>query len=193
MNIAVISGSTREGSQSLKVANILVEKLKKLGAETTLIDLHASQLPLFDDSAAVKEGPVWQSLKPQIEQAEGFVFVSPEWDGMFSVGLHNMFHYALNLLGHKPVMLVGVSNGKGGAYPLSQMKMIGPKNTHYVVSPENLRVMDADTAVAEGEFTEKSLNERSDYCLKILLEYSKALKQVRDTGLIDYERFTYGV
>lgn len=191
MKITVVSGSVRDDSQSRKVSDYLAKRLKGLSAEVTLVDLNESRLPLFDDG---KSGQAeWDAIKDYFENADGFIFVSPEWDGMFNVGLHNMFHYALNALGHKPVMLVGVSSGRGGAYPLAQMKMMGQKNTHFVIVPENLRVMDVEKILVDGEFTEPSVRERAEYSMTLLLEYAEALKQIRDKGIIDYKKFGSGV
>lgn len=196
MKIVVISGSVRSDSQSRKVANYLAGRLNG-SVEVGIVDLNEQRLPLYDDS---KEGPwqeVWKPVEEELASADGFVFVSPEWDGMFNVGLHNMFHYVTktknHALAHKPVMLVGVSDGMGGAYPIAQLKAVGSKNTHFVVSPENLRISKVKEVLVDGEIVIDGVRERADYSLKVLIEYAKALKPIRDSSLLDFKKFGSGV
>lgn len=197
MKIVVVSGSVRDGSQSRKVADYLQERLADMDVEAGLVDLNKQRLPLYDHS---DEGPwqdIWAPIEKELSDADGFVFVSPEWDGLASVGLHNMFHYTTktknHVLAHKPVMLTSVSTGMGGAYPLAQLRSAGPKNTHYVVSPENLRVSKVKEVLIDGDMVVDGVRERADYSLKILIEYAKALRQVRAAGILDYEKFASGV
>jgi len=164
-----------------------------MGTTARVIDLNEDRLPLYDDSETGDWQAVWQPISAKLESADGFVFVSPEWDGMFSVGLHNMFHYSGQLLAHKPVMLVSVSSGIGGVYPLAQLRMAGPKNRHYVVTPENLRISDVGNVLVDGQIVQEGVRERANYSLRVLIEYAKALAVVRSSGVIDFVKFKNGV
>lgn len=198
MKIVVINGSTRANSQSRRVADYLLDRLRNLNTEAVLVDLNEQRLPLYDDT---DEGPwqeIWQPIEAELENADGFVFVSPEWDGMFSAGLHNLFNYVASgsskkVMAHKPVTLVGVSDGMGGVYPLAQMRMVGPKNTHYLVTPENIRFANVKDVLVDGNIVVDGLRERADYSLRVLLEYAKALQQVRASGVLDFKSFKNGV
>lgn len=195
MNICVISASMRGQSQSLKVANYLKDRIKNLEHNSWVIDLHTVDLPPFDDGET--EAPDKDEILRQLSDADGFVFVSPEWDGMMSYGLISLLHYVENELAHKPVMLVGVSSGIGGAYPIEQMKQMGPKNKHYVISPESLRLMKVKELFNDQDFSENavdlSVKRRADYSLKVLIEYAKALSIVRESGVFNPDEFASGV
>ena len=116
MNILVISASMRSNSQSLKVAKWLSAHSAKLGAESSVLDLHEVKLPLFDDGETVAEN--LPQILNQLKSADGYVFVTPEWNGMMSHGLINMLHFVEDKeMAYKPVMLVGVSAGRGGVRP----------------------------------------------------------------------------
>lgn len=199
MKIALISGSTRSNSQTLNVVNYLANRLNDLGAETMLVDLNESRLPFYDDTESGEWEKIWRPIESMLAQADGFVFATPEWDGMFSAGLHNLFNYAAsaapqkNTMAHKPAALVGVSSGMGGVYPLAQLRMAGPKNTHYVVSPENLRFANVKDVLVNGTITVDALRDRADYAMKVLIEYAKALKSVRESGVLDMGTFGSGV
>ncbi|MDQ3093897.1 MAG: NAD(P)H-dependent oxidoreductase [bacterium] len=197
MKISVISGSTRSGSKTLEVSEYLAKSLKESGVDVELIDLNELRLPLYDDDS-VKQDKTWLKILPKLQSSDGFIFASPEWDGMFSVGLHNLFYYTASATGtkplaHKPVLLVGVSSGMGGAYPIAQMKSVGQKNNHFVVIPENLRFAQVGDALVDGEIVIQGLKSRTKYSLKILVEYAKAIKVVRDSESIDLKTFASGV
>jgi NAD(P)H-dependent FMN reductase len=197
MRLVVISASNRAGSESLKVANWLVKHANNLGMVAETLDLFELGLPMYDDAEHNELNQKVSDLKQQLAAADGFIFVSPEWNGMMSLTLPNMLHYVSQELANKPVMLVGVSAGKGGTHPIGQMRLMGPKNRHYVISPENLIVSGVEQAFNDYEWSDDrpdiALKQRADYSLKILFEYMKALQNVRQSGVVDYKRFGNGV
>jgi len=193
MKITIISGSTRENSQSRQVSNYLAKCLIKCEIENTILDLSEKRLPLYD---ATEEGPwknMWGEMSDLLKQSDGFVFVSPEWDGMFSVGIHNLFHYVDREMADKPVLTIGVSSGSGGRYPLQQMRTMGYKNKRCVVIPESIFYDHITEHLVDGVFTDNRITERTDYALKVLAEYAKALSVVRESGVTDYEKFPNGL
>lgn len=193
MKITIISASTRNNSQSRRVSDYLSSRLTKFEIDNSILDLNEKRLPLYDDT---EEGPwkeLWSEISNLLEQSDGFVFVSPEWDGMFSVGLHNMFHYADKELADKPILAVGVSSGRGGRYPLQQMRTMGYKNKSFVVIPESLYYDHIKESLVDGALTNNRAAEQADYALKVLVEYAKALVAVRKSGVIDYEKFPNGL
>lgn len=196
MKIVVISASMRKDSQSLKVSKWLQVHGESLGIESEVVDLHEVKLPLFD--VGETPAPQAEDVLAVFKSADGFVFVSPEWNGMLSHGLVNMLHYTGTELAHKPVMLTGVSAGRGGTYPLAQMRDVGQKNNHYVISPESLLVQGVNGILDDHEMTEEdtadqNVKARADYGLKVLIEYAKAMKTVRESGVINHEKFANGV
>ena len=128
MKITIVSGSTRANSQSLKVANWLQEHAGLLDLDATVVDLHAKKLPVFDLGETPSEHA--ESIVKQLEASDAFVLVSPEWNGMMSHAIVNLMHFVGASMAHKPVMLVGVSAGRNGHYPLMDMRTMGYKNTH---------------------------------------------------------------
>jgi len=197
MKIVVFSLSTRSDSQSLKVAKYLKGRLKGLEQEVQLLDLNELKLPIYDVTGEGEWTVRWTEVSSQLEAADGFVAVSPEWDGMAGPGWFNLMHYVKKEMAHKPVMLVGVSSGRGGTYPLALMRMAGPKNSHFIVSPENLIVGSAEDMLNDDDMDENAgdyaIKQRAEYSLKILCEYAKALKPIRSSSTIDYKQFGNGV
>jgi NAD(P)H-dependent FMN reductase len=192
MHISVISGSTRAGSESRNVSDCIAAKLAKCDVATIVVDLHELALPVFDVSG---EGSWKERIEPilaQLRDTDGCVFVSPEWDGMMGPGLHNFFHSLGQELADKPVYLVGVSAGRGGRYPLLNMRQMGYKNKHFVIIPESIFFDHVTDNLVDGEITNDHIAKRLDYGLATLREYAKALRAVRGSGVIDYEQFNNG-
>lgn len=191
MRITIISGSTRNESQSLEVSNY-IKNIFTNTCEVSIIDLHQLNLPVYDDTGTGEWEERWKGVSQELEQSDGFVFVSPEWNGMFSPGLHNFFYYLKLELADKPVMLVAVSSGRGGRYPLVQMRAMGYKNKHFVIIPESVFVDHVKENLVEREMKNKFIDERMRYAGATLLEYAKALKLVQNSGVTDYEKFKNG-
>lgn len=194
MKIVVISASTRAQSESLKVATFIEGSLKKLNQEVNIIDLYALQLPLFDDTWSGEWLERWQNIDSLLRDSDGLVFVLPEWNGTAGAGIINLLLYIdKHQIAHKPAMLVGVSSGRGGAYPLLDMRLVGYKNTRYVVIPESLIISRVKEAFVDGELVEEPLRQRAEYGLKMLLSYAEALQNVRNSPDLDFETFSSGV
>ncbi len=185
----------RGQSQSLKVSTWFMEHAESLGYTPTLIDLHQAQLPMYDDGET--EVPQLSDLKKTLEDADAVVFVSPEWNGMMSHGIVNFMHYIDKELANKPAMLVGVTSGRNGHYPLMQMRVMGYKNNQFIISPENVLVQGVKDIMnshsPEPDSPDESVQKRADYALRVLSEYAKALQQVRASGVIDFAQFKNGV
>lgn len=192
MNICILSTSSRANSESRNVSDLIQGKLRKQDVTATVIDLYELALPIYD---ATGEGEWKDRLQPvlkTLEDSDGLVFVSPEWDGMMSAALHNFFHYLKHEIADKPVYLVGVSAGRGGRYPLLQMRQMGYKNKHFVVIPESIFFDQVNENLVAGELKNEHIEKRLHYGLSTLVEYTKALKQVRSSGVLDYETFPNG-
>lgn len=186
----------RTQSQSLKVSNWLAKHTESLGFSSEIIDLHALKLPLFD--VGETDAPHAEKIMKALENADAAVFVSPEWQGSMSHGLANMLMYVDKQLAHKPVMLVGVAAGRGGHYPLMQMRITSYKNSKFVVIPENLLVQDVGGVLNDHDAprpgsADESVRRQADYALKILGQYAQSLQQVRSSGIVDHDAFSHGV
>lgn len=193
MQITIISGSTRDNAQSLNVAHCLQQYLSKKDVTSPILDLNKNRLPIYD---ATDNGPweeTWNSMSKMLAQSDGYIFVSPEWDGMWSVGLHNMLLYADKELADKPVLAVGVSSGQGGRYPLQNIRSMGYKNKRFVVIPESIFYDHVEETLKNGVLTNSRIAERTEYAIEVLVEYAKALTLVRNSGTINYEKYPNGL
>ena len=202
MKIGIISGSHRRSSQSEKVARYINSCLSNKDIDTWLSLLANNPLPLWDES--IWEGDkAWMErldpLKKALSECDGFVIISPEWHGQVPSGLKNFFLMFSNKeIGHKPALLVAVSSGIGGSYPIAELRMSSYKNNRICYLPEHLIIRNVESILNEDmndndEESHTYYLERIDWSLDILCGYTKALKSMRDTTNIFHEKFKNGM
>lgn len=197
LNFVLVAGSSRANSQSAKVAEFLRQRLIEQGhssaAHCSVINLGAGPLPLWpsDDS-----GP-WPQYAEQLKSADAVVIVAPEWNGMACPAIKNFFIYASKAeLAHKPGLLVGVSSGIGGAYPISELRASSYKNCRLCYIPEHLIVRHAEQVLNDGAASnedDQRLRPRIDYALDILNKYAQALQPVRASIDLSQPEFANGM
>ena len=184
LNIVLVAGSGRSNSQSGKVARFLRQRLIQLGQTSEeasgVIDLGLAPLPLWP---AEDTGP-WGMYSQQLKDVDALVIVAPEWNGMACPAIKNFFIYASKAeLAHKPGLLVGVSSGIGGAYPISELRASSYKNCRLCYLPEHLIVRQVEQRLnmpQPASEDDQRLRARIDYALDILAKYAVALKPVRE-------------
>jgi len=203
MKIAIISGSHRKNSQSFKVAKHIQQTLEAdICEQTWLFSLEANPLPLWDEGVWNGEQEWVDILTPireQLVSCDALVIISPEWHGQVPAGLKNFFLlFGKNELGHKPALIVSVSAGAGGAYPVAELRMSSYKNNRICYIPEHVIIRNVETILnnEEGENDERSdayIRERLEWSLTLLKEYAVALKPLRESGIVDNKKFGNGM
>ena len=204
MKIAIISGSHRDHSQSLKVANYIETSLLEEGIcdQAWIFSLSGNPLPLWDES--IWEGDkVWKNrltpISEQLSTSDGFVIIAPEWHGQVPAGLKNFFlFWGQGELAHKPALIVTVSSADGGAYPVAELRMSSYKNNRICYIPEQIIVRNVESVLNEkpednNQQADEYFRGRFSYALKQLAEYAVALKQVRTSGVTDLSIYKNGM
>lgn len=204
MKIAIISGSHRQQSQSIKVAKYIEKTLieNSLADNTYLLSLAGNPLPLWEESIWEGEQKWKDLLEPiskELSDSDGFVIIAPEYHGQVPAGLKNFFLMWKHELSHKPALIVTVSSADGGSYPVAELRMSSYKNNRICYIPEHLILRNVETILNE-DGNEKTnpdadsyFRERIDWALLILKEYAIALKGVRDSGATQTEKFGNGM
>ncbi len=203
MKIAIISGSHRNNSQSMKVAQHIEATLQNaICDETWLYSLAGNPLPLWDEG--VWDGTQhWQDLlnpiREQLQSCDALVVITPEWHGQVPAGLKNFFLlFGKNELAHKPALIVSVSAGDGGAYPVAELRMSSYKNSRLCYIPEQVIIRHVESVLNDNPDDNDSrsdpyIRERLQWSLNILAQYGTALKAVRDSGVTETDKFGNGM
>jgi NAD(P)H-dependent FMN reductase len=204
MKITIVSGSHREDSQSEKVARHIEKALLANGEchDSWLLSLANNPLPLWEEKVWDKD-PAWEErlnpIREQLKESDGFVIIAPEWHGQVPAGLKNFFLlFSRFELGHKPALIVTVSNGTGGAYPVAELRMSSYKNNRICYIPEQVIVRDVETVLNEHSVRNDAgadtyFRERIEWALNILLGYAKAMGPIRESGITNDDRFKNGM
>ncbi|MEE9444832.1 MAG: NAD(P)H-dependent oxidoreductase [Cocleimonas sp.] len=203
MKIAIISGSHRHNSQSIKVAKHIEKSLldNKLTDDAWVFSLAGNPLPLWDES--IWDGDKdWQALlqpiSKELSDSDGFVIIAPEYHGQVPAGLKNFFLMWKHELSHKPALIVGISSADGGSYPVAELRMSSYKNNKLCYMPEHLIIRNVESVLNENPDDNNTdadayFKERIDWTLAQLKEYAIALKQVRDSGVTQTDKFGNGM
>tara|TARA_B100001063_G_C16718306_1_gene532076 strand:- start:875 stop:1474 length:600 start_codon:yes stop_codon:yes gene_type:complete len=187
MKISIISASHRTNSQSKKISDILHNNLLNIKSELGVfsLDLADSLLPLWSPEKKNEKGiwgDTWNSISNDLDKSDGFILVVPEYGGMATPAAKNLFLLCGNgEFAHKPGLIVSVSSGNGGSYPISELRMSSYKNTHIMWIPENIIIRNVEefNPGSHGDNIPKWLDDRINYVLNLLLAYALNMKQLR--------------
>ena len=199
MKISIIAASHRQKSESKRVSDIIQARLKELNQSLDCfsLDLGASSLPLWTPDKKNGEGvwgDTWIEISNNLKQSDGFIFIVPEYGGMATPSAKNLFLLCgEGELAHKPSLIVSVSSGNGGAYPIADLRSFSYKNTHIMWIPENIIIRNVEeyNPGNHGKAIPEWLDKRIDYTLELILAYSSNMKPLRK--LINRKDFGNGM
>ena len=197
MNISIISASHRKNSQSNRIAlileKLLQEKFKKI--KIFNFDLFKVNLPMWSEEEIEENRKLFfNEFSSKLLKSDGFIFVIPEYGGMATPISKNFFlHCNKGELSHKPALIVSISSGNGGSYPISELRSSSYKNRHILWIPENIIIRNVEhfDPGNHGNLIPEWLDKRIDYVLNLLIEYSKCLRPV--SKLINRKDFGNGM
>src|SRR6202049_1309744 len=114
--ILVFYGSYRSDRMGIRLADFLVERLRGRGDDVALIDAKAVGLPMLD--RMYKEYPKGhaperlEQLAAQIRDADGFVFITGEYNWGIQPGLKNLTDHFLEEWFWRPAAIASYSAGR---------------------------------------------------------------------------------
>lgn len=114
--ILVFYGSYRSDRMGIRLAEFVVERLRRRGNAVELIDAKAVNLPMLD--RMYKEYPSGEAPDPlqrlagKIRDADGFVFVTGEYNWGVQPGLKNLTDHFLEEWFWRPAAIASYSAGR---------------------------------------------------------------------------------
>ena len=118
LDILVFYGSYRRDRQGIHLADWVVNQLNARGDRAVLIDARAENLPMLD--RMYKEYPAGEApermerLAQRIKAADGFIFVTGEYNWSVQPGLKNLTDHFLEEWFWRPAGIIGYSAGPFG-------------------------------------------------------------------------------
>lgn len=147
-----------KGSSTLKVMNYAASELEALGAQVYTADIRSLELPLFSYSSMKKnKNKNFVKLIKQVSEADGFLFVSPEYHGAVSSAFKNVIDYLEQLSKNEPPYLslkpvgciaVGGAENSGNATLNSMISII--HNLRGVAAPSSFAAGMGNRLVSPG-------------------------------------------
>lgn len=157
MHIKIIAGSTRPGRFNMQPAawlKALAEKQE--GITVSLVDLAEVGLPMYDETVPASMNQYehehtkkWAEI---IGEADGFIFVTPEYNHSYSAALKNALDYLYAEWNYKPVSFVSYGSGAGGARAVEHLRGIAGE----------LKMYDLREQLVLSNYWER-LNDRGEY------------------------------
>lgn len=124
LSVSIIVGSVRENNNSLKIAKVLSRYLRDKGLNTFIVNPANFMLPFPGEKL---QGSDTSYLQELVKNADGAIFVTPEYNGSLS----SVLKLVIENLGYpsvlklKPTCIVGVTAGKFGAIrPMEHLRGI---------------------------------------------------------------------
>lgn len=196
--ILIINFSLQKESQSQKVSQYLLTEIKnKESKSINYIDLN---LAMWSEELSENE-EVLKPIKDKLQEATGYIFVTPEYNGACTPALNNFCLFLGKESYHKPVLLVSVSAGISGSYPITEARSYGYKNTKLNYIPEHLIIRNAYSLLntntdiessVELSKEDKYIRDRITYTLANFDIYCTYSKNIRTE--LDYnDLYTYGM
>lgn len=129
MNIIIISGSIRENASTRKVSLNLQRHLQQQhDVVAEVIDLKNYDYPIWKEvfSKEVNPPEMCVRLHDKLKAADAMIFVTPEYNGSYSLALKNMIDYfGLRVFEKKTIGVTAVSTGgMGGIRSALQLQQL---------------------------------------------------------------------
>ena len=167
MLIYIIVGSIREGRTAIKVANWLQHAIGELSIAsltTEIVDLKEWGLPLFAGShppaSGIYDQPKQQQWADRVVQADGFIFISPEYNHGYSPALKNAIDYLGKEWQGKPAAYVGYG-ATNGSRSISQIRQVtaslGMIDPNAIIEIRDIFKRNKDENFEANEFEVKGL------------------------------------
>ena len=137
------------------------------------------------------------SLRPlhkDIAETDAFIFVTPEWGGMVPPMLKNYFLLSnQEIMRHKPALIVSISAGMGGAYPVNELRTSSYKNTKICFIPDHIILRNVESLfTGENPSLDEEFDNRLKFSCDLLFAYADALLSVRNKDL-EFDKYAYGL
>lgn len=184
--ILVILGSTREGRRGDKIADAAMESLsKEADANFELIDLKDWDIPFYNlpgypsTEKGVFGSEIQKKWAEKIDSADGFIFVTPEYNHGYTAVLKNAIDFLWYEWNHKPVSFISYGSMSGGLRAVEQLRQVVIE-VEMVPIRESVALMYVRKLFDEnGKFNDPTFDHRVIELGEKIAAWAKGLKKIR--------------
>ena len=184
IKILAITGAVRPDSQTAKLAQISKKYFRNDDVEYRVFDLGKNPLPMYDAKISLNNANVQLLLKLTVE-ADGLVFISPEYHGSMSGALKNALDWMdfledIDFLHGKVVGIMGGGGSFGNSGATVQL-MMATRALHAWLMPDVIvNVPRIRKALGEDDLIEEMYRTRMTKFANNLIKYTKMFKENRE-------------
>jgi len=188
MKIAIIYGSSRRDRQGIKAAKFISNKLINSGFDTTIVDSMEYNLPFLDlmhKEYDKGEAPkAMEAIHNILEQADGFVIVSAEYNHSIPAALKNLLDHFQTEYYFKPSAIVSYSAGGYGGLRVAMHLRAVLAELGMPSIPTIFPISDIYNSIDEnGTAKDDFYNQRVGRFADELKWYTNAYKEQRKAGV----------
>lgn len=184
--ILVILGSSREGRRGDKVAKAAMTSLSKVKSATfEFIDLRDWDFPFYNlpgypsTKRGVFESDLQKKWAKKIEDGDGFIFITPEYNHGYSAVLKNAIDFLWYEWNHKPVTFISYGSMSGGLRAVEQLRQVVIE-VEMVPIRESVALMYIKRLIDEnGILKDDSFDHRVVDLGEKITKWAEALKKIR--------------
>jgi FMN reductase len=173
LKVLGVGSSLRDGSSSTDALRTTLDLIKKQGAETRLLDLKQTNLPLYDPNENQSSLEL-QKVEDDVEWAEAFILATPDYHGSMSGTMKNFLDHFWSEFAGKTFGYICASHEKGLTV-MDQMRTAVRQCYGWSV-PYGIAVNGEDD-LENGTIANPRLKSRLEMLARDLVVYGKLIRQ----------------
>lgn len=185
VTIKILAGSTRPGRFNIQPATWIYEIAKKrTDIKVELLDLAEINLPMLDEPVPASQNKYSKDHTKKwaktIGEADGFIFVTPEYNHSYSPALKNAIDFLFAEWHYKPVSYLSYGSLAGGARAVEHLRGVAGEVKMYdlreqILLPSYWENLDGNGQYKFNERHEKAAND----ILDSLIFWAGIMKEAR--------------
>ena len=176
LNILGIAGSMRKDSHGTKILKIVLDiAASKYEAQTSLLEIHKVNMPLYNPDLSIQSDIDMQKVTDQVNWADAFILVSPDYHGSMSGSMKNFLDYYWEEFAGKTFGYICTSHEKGLTV-MDQMRT-SIRQCYGWSLPYGISVNGSEDFNEEGQVINNLLNKRLRMLARDLVVYSKLIRE----------------
>jgi azobenzene reductase len=180
LNVLGVGSSMRQGSYSTTVLNMILDMAKGNGAETKLLDLRQTNLPMLyaakDDTHEIVQAT------ELVEWADAYILATPDYHGSMSGSLKNFLDYFWSEFAGKTFGYIVASHEKGLTV-MDQMRTAVRQCYGWSI-PYGVSINPEDDFDNKRKVINRKLASRLDMLARDLVVYGKLIRKQFVTDLV---------
>jgi NAD(P)H-dependent FMN reductase len=174
MKVLGVASSMRESSYGTRTLRIVLDAAQKYEARTRLLDLRIVTMPMYNPDSSMQSSKEIQKVTDDVNWADAFVLVSPDYHGSMSGSIKNFLDYYWEEFAGKIFGYICTSHEKGLTV-LDQMRT-AVRQCYGWSLPYSISINGDDDFNEVGEVINSVLDKRLKMVARDLVVYGRLIR-----------------